>query len=124
MQNIVVNEWEELVFDFSEADFVNDYNCVVVFFKFGIVGVGEDYYFDDIEVMDGSVELVFLVDFENVNINYSFEGFGSVGVLVVVNFDMIVLNESVNVVEFIKVEGLEIWGGVFFDMSNLIDFFI
>lgn len=122
MQNTVANEWEELVFDFSEADFANDYNRVVVFFKFGTAGTGENYYFDDIEVTDGSAELAFPVDFENPNINYSFEGFGSAGASVVANPDMTAPNESANVVEFIKAEGSETWGGVFFDMSNPIDF--
>ncbi len=122
LQNTVANEWEELVFDFSGADLSADYNRVVIFFNFGTAGTGENYYFDDIELSDGSAELAFPVDFENPNIEYSFEGFGSAGASVVDNPDMTAPNESANVVEFIKAEGSETWGGVFFDMSNPIDF--
>ncbi|MEQ8706381.1 MAG: PKD domain-containing protein [Phaeodactylibacter sp.] len=122
LQNTVANEWEKLVFDFSEADFSVDYNRVVVFFNFGTAGAGEDYYFDDIEVTDGSDPVTFPVDFENANINYTFEGFGNAGASVIANPDMTAPNASANVAEFIKDEGSETWGGVFFDMSNTIDF--
>lgn len=122
LQNTVANEWEELIFDFSEADFTNDYNRVVVFFNFGTAGTDEDYYFDDIEVTDGSAELTFPVDFENPNINYSFDGFGGASAEVIDNPDMSPPNESSKVAQFIKAEGSETWGGVFFDMGNPIDF--
>lgn len=44
------NEWEELVFDYSEIDVSQSYQKVVVFFDFDVVGDDSNYYFDDIKL--------------------------------------------------------------------------
>lgn len=46
----VANEWEELEFNFSGVNTENEYQKVVVFFDFGVVGDGTNYYFDDIKL--------------------------------------------------------------------------
>ena len=48
----VVDEWEQLTFDFSGMDLTREYSKVVVFFDFGNVGNGSTvtYYFDDINL--------------------------------------------------------------------------
>jgi hypothetical protein len=46
----VSNEWEELQYDFSGIDMGNEYQKVVVFFDFDVVGDGSTYYFDDIRL--------------------------------------------------------------------------
>ncbi len=43
------NAWEELVFDFSQADESQSYQKVVVFFDLNNAGDDSNYYFDDIE---------------------------------------------------------------------------
>jgi len=45
------NSWEELVYDFSGAPSYN-YDRVVVFFDFGVVGDGTVYYFDEIQLVN------------------------------------------------------------------------
>ena len=47
--NTVTNDWEEMVYDFSEAP-AADYVRIVVFFDFGNNGDGSNYYFDEIQL--------------------------------------------------------------------------
>lgn len=122
LQNSVANEWEELVFDFSGADLGNEYQRIVIFFDFGNNGTGENYYFDDIELTDGSADVAFPVDFESPNINIAFTGFGNAGAEVINNPDASGINTSLRVGSFTKASGAETWGGVFFDMTDPIDF--
>ncbi len=46
----VANQWEELVYDFSGLDLQPEYQRLVFFFDFGTNGMGEDFYFDDVEL--------------------------------------------------------------------------
>lgn len=46
----VANAWEELSFTFTGIVTANNYKRVVVFFNFGVVGTGEYYLFDDIQL--------------------------------------------------------------------------
>lgn len=46
----VANQWEEITFDFTGINNVNNYQQLVVFFNFGIPGTGETYYFDDVQL--------------------------------------------------------------------------
>ena len=57
MTTSVSEEWETLVFDFSNEvegtpaiDFSNTYDLVTIFFDFGAQGGGETYFWDDIEL--------------------------------------------------------------------------
>lgn len=47
--NTTANEWEELVYDFSDAP-VADYVNVVIFFDFDVSGDDSVYYFDEFEL--------------------------------------------------------------------------
>lgn len=49
--NSVANDWEELVYDFSDAPEA-DYVRMVIFFDFGTPGDGSDYYFDEIKLVN------------------------------------------------------------------------
>jgi len=56
VSNTLVNEWEELTYDFSAAADNAEYSTLTVFFDLGIDATGEDVtsYFDDIVVGEGS----------------------------------------------------------------------
>lgn len=49
--NTVANDWEELVYDFSDAPDA-DYVRIVIFFDFGTAGDGSEYYFDEIKLVN------------------------------------------------------------------------
>jgi len=116
----VANEWEELLFDFSGMDLSAEYSKVVLFFDFGNNGTGANYYFDDIRVTDGQPELTLPVDFENLDV--SFTGFGNAEAEIIDNPDASGINTSSRVGQFVKADGAETWGGVFFDLDSPIDF--
>ena len=46
----VANAWHELSFTFPGINSANNYKRVVVFFNFGVIGTGEYYLFDDIQL--------------------------------------------------------------------------
>ena len=48
----VANEWEELVFEFSEEQVAEEYSKVIMFFEFiaDLPGDGSTYYYDDIQI--------------------------------------------------------------------------
>lgn len=54
--NTVVNDWEELIFDFSTINTSLEYQKVVVFFDFGVVGDDSQYLFDDIELVTTTLQ--------------------------------------------------------------------
>lgn len=59
----VANEWEELSFDlttFGAFDVANGYDRVIVFPDFGNAGAGEDFYFDDIELVPEASSVISL----------------------------------------------------------------
>lgn len=120
--NTAANAWEELIFDFAEADFSFTYQRVVVFFDFGTNGTGASYYFDDIEVTDGSAENNLPMDFESPDINYEFIGFGGASAEVIANPDASGANSSANVAALSKSEGSEVWAGVLANLSSPINF--
>ena len=49
--NTTANEWEELVYDFSDAPDA-DYVRIVIFFDFGNPGDDSEYYFDEIKLVN------------------------------------------------------------------------
>jgi hypothetical protein len=115
--NTIDNEWETLTYNFANAPEA-DYVKVVLFFDFGNEGNDNYYYFDDIK-LDQSNSNVYEL-YEN------FEGtppiftdFGNVGPTeVVANPMMDDVNETANVVKFIKTSGSETWGGTFFELTD------
>ncbi|MFT5737781.1 MAG: hypothetical protein ACI9SG_002131, partial [Maribacter sp.] len=54
MNTTTLNEWEELVYDFSNVDTSAEFVRVIVFFEFipGLPGDGSTYYFDDIQIIN------------------------------------------------------------------------
>ena len=48
----VANQWEELVFEFSDEQIVQEYSKVILFFEIieGVAGDGSTYYYDDIQL--------------------------------------------------------------------------
>ena len=121
LNTTVVNEWEELVYDFSAAPAFN-YDRVVVFFDFGVAGDDSVYYYDEIEVIDngGSVAGLSFQDFEGTP--PAFTVFGNIAdTQVVANPDMSGANTTSNVAQLTKTAGSEVWAGTFFDVSPSLD---
>lgn len=63
--NTVINDWEELTFDFSAITANANYQRITVFFDLGIDATGVDVtsYFDDIIIGDGTCATVGIKDF-------------------------------------------------------------
>jgi hypothetical protein len=114
--------WEELLFDFSAADFSLDYQKVIVFYDFNAAGMGEVFYYDEIEVTDGQGELQLPLVFEESDLDFSFDAFGGASAEVIDNPDASGINTSSKVGRFVKEIGSEVWGGVFIDMTDPVDF--
>ena len=115
------NAWEELSYDFSGIDLSQQYQKVVFFFDFGLVGDGATYYFDDVKLVAGSVPSVMPIEnFEGVP--PSFTSFGNIAdIEVLANPDPTGANTTATVAKFIKSTGAEVWGGAFFDVPEPLD---
>ncbi|MDX1913221.1 MAG: T9SS type A sorting domain-containing protein [Saprospiraceae bacterium] len=125
--NTKVNEWEELVFDASlpslEPPFTSasgyTYTRVVLFFDFGTPGTGTDVtsYFDDIIAVPNTAVSTTILDFETPETGTTFQYFGSTldGTLTetIANPNPTGINESANVLKFIKPAVAEVWAGAF-----------
>lgn len=114
------NEWEELLFDFSEIDINNEYQKVVFFFDFDVVGDGATYYFDDVKLGNSAPPQTQMVEnFEGVA--PAFTDFGGAVAQVIANPDPSGVNTTANVAEFLKTDGSEVWAGTFFDPGYALD---
>lgn len=136
VSNTVVNDWEELCFDFSLASIEGPnepalghvYTRVVLFFDFGIAGGATDVtnYFDDVVIKPEVLETVIL-DFEAAPTTTNFQYFGSTldGTLtsVIANPNPSGINTSANVTEYFKPADGQTWAGAFTnpDPVTLID---
>jgi len=118
--NTSVNEWEELVYDFSEAP-AADYMRIVIFFDFGNPGDDTEYYFDEIELVnDGPPSTMIFEDFEG-EIPV-FTVFGNIAdIEVVPNPDQSGVNTTANCAKMIKTSGAETWAGCFFEVATALD---
>ena len=117
------NTWEELNFDFSGADFSQEFHKVVIFFDFGNPGNDTTYYFDDIKLVPSDSEVFeSFEDFEGAT--PIFTEFGNIGTTQVVsNPDLGGVNNTNNTAQLDNAVGSEVWGGTFFELSNqVIDF--
>jgi hypothetical protein len=117
------NTWEELNFDFSGADFSQEFHKVVIFFDFGNPGNDNTYYFDDIKLVPSDSEVFeSFEDFEGAT--PIFTEFGNIGTTQVVsNPDLGGVNNTNNTAQLDNAVGSEVWGGTFFELSNqVIDF--
>ena len=123
MVTTVANSWELLTFDFVDAPEA-EYIRVVVFFDFGTIGDGTLYYFDQMEVGEGS-----LVSTEPSLMIEDFEGtppvfieFGNIEApLIIPNFDTSGINNTLTVASQLKTAGSEVWAGSFFEVSPSLD---
>lgn len=119
--NTTADQWEELSFDFSEIDIANEYQKVVIFFDFDVVGDDNTYFFDDFKLVPGDVPSTLMVqDFEGVA--PEFTSFGNIDpVEVVANPDPSGINTTANTAKMIKNDGSETWAGAFLE-TDKIDF--
>ncbi len=123
MVTTVANQWETLTYDFSGAPDL-DYITFIVFYDFGNQA-GGIYHFDELQVGNGEfiptvAPTTMIEDFEgDVPGNFSFGGVG--GVAVVSNPDSSGENTTANVMECVKDDGAETWGGMGFEV-DVIDF--
>ena len=114
------DEWEELQFDFTGIDMNNEYQKVVIFFDFDVVGDGSTYYFDDIFLGNSSPPQTQMVEnFEGSP--PAFTDFGGAIAQVISNPDPSGANTTSNVAEFLKTSGSETWAGTFFDVGYALD---
>lgn len=112
--------WEELVFDFTNAQAYN-YDRVVIFFDFdpNNSGDGSVYYFDEIQLITTVLDFPFQ-DFEGTL--PTFTDFGDIAPTVVIaNPDKSGANTSDNVAQFTKSVGAQFWGGTFFELNEPLD---
>jgi hypothetical protein len=117
MVTTVANQWEILTYDFSGAPDL-DYITAIVFYDFGNQDAGV-YHFDDVEVGIGEY-IQGIENFEDdVPESFSFGGVGSVEVIP--NPDPSGENSTGNVLQFVKDDGAEVWGGMGFAV-DVIDF--
>ena len=114
----VANAWEELTFDFGEADLSVDYNNFVLFFDFGTAGTGADYYYDDLMLGGGAPEVSLPLTFESDEIDYLWSGFGGATVELIDNPDRNGINTSNRVGQLVKEEGAETWAGAVLELPR------
>ncbi len=118
----VANQWEEITYDFSDANPNQVYNNVVVFCNFNVTGTGDTYYFDDIEQSATGLPMVMPITFENGGLNYTFTDFlGNVS-SVVNNPVSGGINTSSKVLKINKPTGGQDWAGSFILLSEPMDF--
>jgi hypothetical protein len=105
----VANEWEDLVFDYTNIP-AGNYSTLVFIFDNGTMGDGSSnytFYMDDIRLQNQAGQSI-PMNFESAITNYSLLGFGGTNSSVVTNPDPIG-NTSANVAK--SVRGWETWAG-------------
>lgn len=121
LNTTVSSQWENLLYDFSEAPVAN-YMRIVIFFDFGNAGNDAVYYFDEIESVNnsgGPAPLTFQ-DFEGTL--PTFTVFGNIAdTEVIPNPDISGLNTTSNVAQLTKTGGSETWAGTFFETATILD---
>ncbi len=120
LNSTIANQWENLLYDFSEAPLA-DYTRVVIFFDFGNSGDDSVYYYDEIELVNdsGNASLGFQ-DFEGDA--PAFTVFGNIAdIEVIANPDASGANTTANVAKMTKTAGSEVWAGSFFETDPALD---
>lgn len=120
--NTVANNWEELTFDFSAINTANTYQRVVIFFNFGVSGAGQNYYFDEIQLVSGVPTLSLPLNFESSTLNYAFSDFGGNTASVENNANPGGINTSAKVGKIIKGNGALTFAGSVLSMGSPINF--
>ena len=118
------SSWEDVIVDFSDIDVNQQYQKIVFFFDFGLIGDGSadwTFYVDNIKQDFAGVPVSQMVeDFEGTP--PAFTVFGNIAATeVVANPDMSGINSSANVAQLTKTAGSEVWAGTFFEIDNPLD---
>lgn len=121
MNTTVANEWETLLFTFTDINPAENYSVLALFHNFGTPGEGEIYYFDNIR-LSNPFELGLPIDFEAEAESYLFTEFGGAPVSIITNPDMSGINTSSNVAEMTKESGSQPWAGAFIDLDVPVEF--
>ncbi len=117
------NEWVELELDLSAGDPLEEWSTVVFFFDLGQDGLGQRFYFDDLEYAGdtGPDKFELPLSFEG-TLEYEFTNFGGAQTDVINNPDPNGINTSNKVAEQNKINNAETWGGSFIELDAPIDF--
>lgn len=112
----VANQWEELVFDFSDVDQTKSYQKIALFFDFNVTPDGAVYYADDIrlETVVFPPKPSYTQTFETA---VTWTDFGGATTTVVANPHSSGINTSANVSEFVKGAGAQTWAGSFIQLT-------
>jgi hypothetical protein len=106
----VANQWEDLVFDYSNISSGN-YNALTFIFDNGTMGNGSTnftFYMDDIRLQN-QIGQTLPINFQSSMTNYFLDSFGGAAATVENNPDVSGINTSTKVGKFIK--GNECWSG-------------
>jgi len=125
--NTLINQWEELTFDFSSRIGLpasTDIDQIVVFPDFDARTSDNVVYFDSITFSDGVVgdPVGLPVGFENTNANYNIVGFEGADSTIETNPDQSGINTSSTVVKTIKTVGALFYAGTTLSLNVPIDF--
>lgn len=124
------NEWETLVFDFSNQatgtaalNTAYTFDKASIFFDFGNAGSGKVFYWDDVQfgVPANPNALALPLTFESSTINYAFTNFDGGAVTIVNNPASGSINTSAKVAKMVKGAG-QSWGGSYITLDSRIDF--
>jgi hypothetical protein len=124
------NEWETLVFDFSNQatgtaalNTAYTFNKASIFFDFGTAGSGKVFYWDDIQfgtpVNPNAITLP--ITFESTTVTYAFTDFSGGVATVVNNPASSSVNSSAKVGKMVKGAG-DPWAGSYITLDSRIDF--
>jgi hypothetical protein len=125
--NTLVNQWEELTFDFSSRIGLpasTDIDQIVVFPDFDARVSDNIVYFDSITFSSGVAgdPVGLPVTFENTNANYNIEGFEGAESTIETNPDQSGINTSATVLKTIKTVGAQFYAGTILSLNVPIDF--
>jgi hypothetical protein len=125
------NAWETLVFDFANQaagtaalNLSYTYDMASVFFDFNTSGNGKVYYWDDVQMVTGSVTpggIALPLDFESTTLTYAFTDFNGGNATVINNTQKSGINNSNQVVRMIK-NADQPWGGSWLGLTSPINF--
>jgi hypothetical protein len=141
MNTTTLNEWEELVYDFSDLDISAQFVRLIIFFEFipDTPGDGSTYYFDDIQIYSpssgtggntgsgnvddsGANEVALPLGFESTALTYSLGGFEGADSAVEANPFAMGINPTGTVVRSTKNEGAQFFAGTALTLDAPIDF--
>lgn len=118
--NTLINQWEELVFDFSSRIGQNN-DQIIIFPDFQARTSDNVCYFDEISFGPEIIKPVLPLDFEVAGLDYIFSNFGNTDTSVLSNPFPVGINTSANAAILIKNNGPE-WSGAFIELGSAINF--